>query len=308
MRNVTRETAAAEPTPGAPTTAVAQEDSPATRIRERMGECTPGERKVARALLAAYPVAGFETVASLAEIAGVSGATVVRFTTKLGYQGFPDFQRALRDEFEHRSASPMALYERMSRSRRASSPDDLAARGEAPAEDVRATFAGVPAHDFDTTIAALAQEKRRVWITGGRYSNFLAEYLGASLQQIRPAVQMVPSMASVRGAALADFGPKDLLIAFDFRRYELPTRDLVQFAKSRKSFVVLLTDKWISPCASDADTVLTSVAAERGPFDSVVPVMALIEALFEGLVEKIGDPARERMARIEATVQELDLM
>ena len=284
------------------------EDSPATRIRERMGECTPGERKVARALLAAYPVAGFETVAGLADIAGVSGATVVRFATKLGYLGFPDFQRALRDEFEHRSASPMSLYERTSRSRRAASPDDLAALGEAPAEDVRATFAGVPAHDFETTIATLAQDKRRVWITGGRYSHFLAEYLGASLQQLRPAVQMVPNMASVRGAAMADFGPKDVLIAFDFRRYEDATRDLVRFAKSRKAFVVLITDKWVSPCASDADTVLTSVAAERGPFDSVVPVMALIEALFEGLVAKIGSPARERVARIEERVQQLALL
>lgn len=290
--------------------AASGDDSPATRIRERMGECTPGERKVARALLAAYPVAGFETVAGLADIAGVSGATVVRFATKLGYLGFPDFQRALRDEFEHRSASPMSLYERTSRSRsrRAASPDDLAALGEAPAEDVRATFAGVPAHDFETTIATLAQEKRRVWITGGRYSNFLAEYLGASLQQLRPAVQMVPSMASVRGAAMADFGPRDVLIAFDFRRYEDATRDLVRFAKARKAFVVLITDKWVSPCASDADTVLTSVAAERGPFDSVVPVMALIEALFEGLVAKLGQPARERMARIEETVQQLDLL
>lgn len=283
-------------------------DSPATRIRERMGECTPGERKVARALLAAYPVAGFDTVAGLADIAGVSGATVVRFTTKLGYTGFPDFQRALRDELEHRSASPTILYERTSRSRRAASPDDLAALGEAPAEDVRATFAGVPAHDFDTTIAELAQEKRRVWITGGRYSNFLAEYLAASLQQLRPSVQMIPAMASVRGSVMADFGPRDLLIAFDFRRYEEPTRDLVQFAKSRKAFIVLLTDKWVSPCASEADTMLTSVAAERGPFDSVVPVMALIEALFEGLVAKIGAPARERMARIEETVQQLDLI
>lgn len=284
------------------------DDSAATRIRERMGDCTPSERKVARTLLAAYPVAGFDTVAGLAEAAGVSGATVVRFTTRLGYRGFPDFQRALRAELEQRSASPTALYERISRSRRAVSPDDLAALAEPPAEDLRATFAGLSEHDFETTVNVLADPKRRVWIVGGRYSVFLAEYLAASLQQLRPAVQMVPQMASLRGAAMSGFDAKDVLIAFDFRRYEQETQKLVQHAKSRKSTVVLVTDKWVSPCATDADTVLTSVASERGPFDSVVPVMALIEALFESLVTKIGLPARERMERIEQAVQRLELI
>lgn len=288
--------------------AVPDTDSVASRIRERMGDCTPSERKVARTLLAAYPVAGFETVAGLAELAEVSGATVVRFTTRLGYSGFPDFQRALRGELEQRSASPMALYERTGLARREVAPGDLAGLAEDPVEDLRATFASISDHDFGTTIDALADPKHRVWIVGGRYSTFLAEYLAASLQQLRPAVQMVPSMASVRAATLTGFDAKDVLIAFDFRRYEAATRSVVQLAKARKSTVVVVTDRWVSPCATDADAVLTSVASERGPFDSVVPVMALVEALFEALVARIGDPARDRIARIEQTAQKLDLM
>ncbi|PII86668.1 hypothetical protein BMH32_08045 [Leucobacter sp. OLJS4] len=283
-------------------------DSVAARIRERMGDCTPSERKVARTLLAAYPVAGFETVAGLAELAEVSGATVVRFTTRLGYSGFPDFQRALRGELEQRSASPMALYERTGLARRAVAPGDLAGLAEDPVEDLRATFASLSDHDFGTTVEAIANPKHRVWLVGGRYSTFLAEYLAASLQQLRPAVQMVPTMASLRAAAVTGFDAKDVVIAFDFRRYEAATRSVVQLAKARKSTVVVVTDRWVSPCATDADAVLTSVASERGPFDSVLPVMALIEALFETLVTRIGDPARDRIARIERTAQQLEVI
>ncbi|WP_336652298.1 MULTISPECIES: MurR/RpiR family transcriptional regulator [unclassified Leucobacter] len=284
------------------------DDTVASRIRERMGECTPSERKVARTLLAAYPVAGFETVAGLAELADVSGATVVRFTTRLGYRGFPDIQRALREELDQRSASPSTLYERTNRVRRSANPDDLADLATVPADDLKATFAGLSEHDFETTLAALANPKRRIWIVGGRYSMFLGEYFSASLLQLRSGVQMVPQMASLRGAAMSEFDSKDVLVAFDFRRYETETRNLVQHAKSRKATVIVVTDKWVSPCASEADAVLTSVAAERGPFDSVVPVMALIEALFEELVTRIGLPARERIGRIEQTVQRLDLI
>lgn len=282
-------------------------DTVASRIRERMGDCTPSERKVARTLLAAYPVAGFETVAGLAGLAEVSGATVVRFAARLGYSGFPAFQKALRSELEQRSASPTTLYERTGTDRVA--PDgDLAAFVEPSVEDLRATFAGLSGHDFETTIEMLVNPKRRIWLVGGRYSVFLAEYLSASLQQLRANVQMVPAMASLRGAAMAGFDAKDVLVAFDFRRYESDTRNLVQHAKSRKAVVVVITDKWVSPCASEADAVLTSIASERGPFDSVVPVMALVEALFETLVHRIGAPARDRIEQIERTVQQLDLI
>jgi len=80
-------------------------------IRRRLGECSPAERKVGRVLLAAYPSAGFETVARLAERAGVSGPTVVRFVNRLGFRGFPDFQQALREELAERTASPLSLYD-----------------------------------------------------------------------------------------------------------------------------------------------------------------------------------------------------
>ncbi|MGK5447072.1 MurR/RpiR family transcriptional regulator [Streptomyces radiopugnans] len=74
------------------------------------------------ALLAAYPSAGFETVARIAERAGVSAPTVIRFAHRLGYRGFPDFQRALRDELEQREASPVALYTATGFAERGGSP------------------------------------------------------------------------------------------------------------------------------------------------------------------------------------------
>ena len=83
----------------------------AEMIRRGLGDCSPAERKVARVLLAAYPSAGFETVARLAERAGVSGPTVLRFVQRLGYRGFPDFQEALRQDLDDRSASPLRIFQ-----------------------------------------------------------------------------------------------------------------------------------------------------------------------------------------------------
>ena len=70
--------------PGTPTTGAGLDPlGVAERTREAMGSLTASERKVARALLSMYPVAGLGTVAELAERAGVSSPTVVRFVARL---------------------------------------------------------------------------------------------------------------------------------------------------------------------------------------------------------------------------------
>src|SRR6476619_5370908 len=80
-------------------------------VRERLGQMTPSERRVARALLATYPSAGLESLPQLAESAGVTGPTVLRFVRKIGYDGYPDFQRSLRLEVQARTEGLYSLYE-----------------------------------------------------------------------------------------------------------------------------------------------------------------------------------------------------
>ncbi len=69
----------------------------AETIRQSLGELTQSERRPALSLLANYPVPGLEPVAQFARRAGVSGPTILRLVAKLGFAGYPEFQKALRD-------------------------------------------------------------------------------------------------------------------------------------------------------------------------------------------------------------------
>src|ERR1700704_1495711 len=90
-------------------------------VRQRQASLSPAERKLARVLLASYPIAGLESVARFAERAGVSAPTVTRFITKLGFRGYPEFQEVLRHEVQARMSSPLARYH-----------DDAAVKGTEP--------------------------------------------------------------------------------------------------------------------------------------------------------------------------------
>jgi len=71
---------------------------------------TQSERKLAATLLSNYPFKGLLNIQELAEEAGVSAASISRFTTKLGLDGYADMQRKLVDELRRGDLSPVDLH------------------------------------------------------------------------------------------------------------------------------------------------------------------------------------------------------
>ena len=56
-----------------------------------------GQKRIAEYVLEHYDKAAFVTAARLGQTVGVSESTVVRFAMELGYDGYPQFQKALQE-------------------------------------------------------------------------------------------------------------------------------------------------------------------------------------------------------------------
>ena len=270
-------------------------------VRQRMGALSASERRLAQVLLAFYPVAGLESLTRFAERAGVSPATVTRFITKLGLRGYPEFQESLRQELQERLSSPLARYERT----RPGDPEDP---GESMLREAFATYEHslrasldmVSEHDFDAVVDLLADSRRRVLSLGGRVSTFLARYLASQLHLIRPGVELIDPERSNPADHLVDLGRRDVLVIFDYRRYQSDTINSARVAAGRGSTVVLVTDPWLSPAAASARFVLvTGVQTTVMPFDSLVSTVALTEALIAGVLARLGETAHARMRRMD---------
>ena len=274
-------------------------ESTVTALRARLGECTPAERKVARVLLAGLPAVGFETVAVIAERAGVSGPTVLRLLARLGFRGLPDFQQALRRELDDRQASPLVLYDA-----RADAPEGPVVLAEA----VRRTLDGLPSADLDRVVALLADRRRRPLLVGGRFSRLLAAYLHLHLVQMREGAVLLGDDPVVRAAGVAGGGARDVLVVFDFRRYEPRLHALARVVRAQGGAVVLVTDRWLSPIAGTADAVLSCEVDAPSAYDSLVPAMAVVETVVAGVLAVRGDEARARMAACEQVARAADLL
>ncbi|MHA7270378.1 MurR/RpiR family transcriptional regulator [Arthrobacter sp. HLT1-20] len=270
----------------------------AERTRSQLGKFSPSETKVARALLAAYPAAGLETVAELALRAGVSAPTVLRFASALGFAGYAAFQKALIREVHEEMGSPL---------RRLSDNDSTADGGRTRSESASVfldglanTFDALPEAELERAVGLLADKRLRVHLMGGRFSRVLASYLGTHLVLMRPDVQLVPHGGHERMSALLDLGRRDVLVIFDFRRYDRSVIEFANRANAKGSHVVLVTDPWMSPAADVAEVVIPARVEAPSPFDSFVPAMAVVEMLIAAVADQIGSSARSRLIEIEA--------
>jgi DNA-binding MurR/RpiR family transcriptional regulator len=273
----------------------------AALVRDRLGELSPAERRVGRALLAAYPSAGLESVARLAERAEVSAPTVVRFANRLGFDGFVGLQQALLDEADQRTVFPVTRMAEVD----AADVGDVAG---VLARAVTATFAELPGDEVERAVALLADQRNTVVLAGGRFSHVLAEYLALHLGQLRDDVTLLPAERVGRAAVVQPIGRHAVLVVFDFRRYEPATAALADFAAERKARVVLVTDRWLSPIAAAADVVLPVRVDSPSIYDSFVPAMAVVERLVAGVVDASGPTVTERLSAFEDVSTRLGLL
>ncbi|MFF9340810.1 MULTISPECIES: MurR/RpiR family transcriptional regulator [unclassified Streptomyces] len=287
----------------------------ADEIRNRLGELSPAERKVARVLLAGYPSAVFETVATIAERAGVSAPTVLRCASRLGYRGFPDLQAALRAELDARNASPITLYTAVEASEqqpadasRGSTGSRLGERATLMRQAVSQTFDEVAPHEFEDAVSLLGDPRRRLHLAGGRFTHLLSEYLGLHLMQFRDQVGLVPHKDVERTSYLTQLARRDVTVLFDYRRYEPDKTLMAELAQERGGKVIVFTDPWLSPAAAHADVVLITQVSSDSPYDSLTPALAIVESLVGAVLERLGGEGHERMKEAEKVARRVGLL
>lgn len=269
-------------------------------IAARVEDLSPAEKRCAHVLLADYPGAGLASAASLANAAGTSIPTVLRFLGRLGFGTYRDFQRLLRDEITREATSPVQRAAR-SRAERKAVTDFTAAVAQrlAIAEQLVRT---VPQGEFDATVRLLAGRPKRTLIAGGYFTRHLAFLLASQLDQIVPEVDYTPDPLTRDVTKYLGLRKDGVVILFDFRRYEESAITLASLVKSRGASLVIITDHELSPCAQLADVVLP-VYVDGIPFDSDAGVLILVESLVECVFNAVGDAGIRRMAKWEKVVQ-----
>ncbi|MES0885187.1 MurR/RpiR family transcriptional regulator [Roseibium sp. SCP14] len=266
-------------------------------INETSQALTGTERKLSTTLLSDYPFAGLEPIQVLAERTGVSSPSISRFVSKLGFQGYQDFQRQLIQELKASQRSPIELMVE-EREVDGSFLGDFTKRASALMEEMAHSITDAQFHRVGTL---LSDPNRRVFVLGGRVSDLVAQTLSRHLKRLRDDVFHMESDPETWPDNLLKMRSKDVLFVVDFRRYQQSISDLAKMAANeRKANVIVLTDKWLSPAVTYASETL-AVPVESGTvWDSYAAGFTLMEALMTRVAESDWKKHGKRVAAWDA--------
>lgn len=233
-------------------------------------------------------ILAFGTVSDLAERAGTSHPTIVRFATKLGFGGYADLQSWVRSGVSEQLAKPSQ------RIRRAEGgvPRVRAALEEALGK----AFESLDAEKLDAISDPIVRAQS-VWILSGETSMAGAHVLSSGLSMLRPSVRLVEEHTT--GRDLSGASSSDTAVVFDFTRYRRNSIAAARTLADHGVTIVAITDSALSPLASLTKLWCELTIPPVGPFDSAVPAVTAAELIVTTVASKLGDSARDRIDQLE---------
>lgn len=255
------------------------------RIARHRSELSPQERRAADCLLANLEDLATYRAAELADLAGVSKATMSRLFRSLGYDGFDE----VRDQLRAMRHAGEPHHDRTA------GPTDLGRHRDAEA----AAIAEALAQPGVTEAVELLAGARRVLVVGWRNSYPVALHLREQLVHARPDVTIGPAPGQVIGEEVVGLGPEDVVVAVGFRRRPHGFGAFLGAAAATGARVVLLVD----PTGADLAATVRLECRVQGllAYDSYAPAMSLVAVLADRVLARRGEAGRERVAAISDT-------
>ncbi|WP_165793787.1 MurR/RpiR family transcriptional regulator [Hyphococcus luteus] len=255
------------------------------------------ERKIADYTLANYREAAMLSIGELAGACGVSNTTINRYARNLGYDGYHEYRRTLRDEISEKTS--LTLLKGMVR--QGGSTEILNISLKEDSRLIDGLSDGIDAAAFEDTVARILSA-RRVFVLGNGSSAYLAGYLAFNLLGLGIDAQEFGDQSGVEGAArrALQITDKDLMIAIAFPRFSSLTIDFVTTAKETGCHIIAITSSLSGPLAHNSDAVLFAPPRRDLHSGSGVPAMALIEAIITAVTAsaKSAEDAASRLSTL----------
>ena len=268
-----------------------------SKINEKYGKMSKGQKLLANYIIDNYDKAVFLTAAKMGDIIGVSESTVVRFASFIGYKGYPEFQKAL---------------EALVRSKLNNTENPALTNGSieqngvlksvltSDAYKIKNTMESIDEAAFDNAVDAICNA-RRIYVVGIRTCAPLASFLSFYLSMIFDnVINLQTSSTSELFEQMIHINESDCIIGISFPRYSMRTLKALEFANNRRANVITLTDSIHSPMNLYSSCNLIAESDMHAAVDSLVAPLSVINALLVALCNRNQARVAENLDMIES--------
>lgn len=258
-----------------------QDNNLLTTLQNKMPNLSKSHKKIAEYILKHYDKSAFMTASKIASEVCVSESTVVRFAYELGFDGFPEFQHALRQLIKNK----LTTVQRMEiTSSKMEEKNILHSVMQSDIEKLKQTMENINNNDFLNAVDAISNAKK-IYIIGARTCSSIASFLGFYLNMISDNVKtIVSNSASETFEQIYRVSKDDVVIAISYPRYSVRTMNAVKYSASKGSKIIAITDSIKSPITSYATYSLIADSDMTNFVDSLVAPLSLCNALVVAMV------------------------
>lgn len=273
-------------------------------LQEIMPTLSKGHKKIAEYMLSHYDKAAFMTASKLGSIVGVSESTVVRFATELGYEGYPELQRALK-EFTSNKLTTVQRIDVMND--QLGDVDVYEKVLNMDIDKLRKTLDEGDREEFYRTVDTLCKAKN-IYVIGARSAAVLARFLSFYFTMMFDNVKLVHTTStSEMFEQIINIGENDIMIGISFPRYSRHTVKAFRYAHAHNAKVIAITDSLASPLAEYADNILIARSDMASFADSLVAPMSVINALIVAVGLRKRDYVAYNYSRLEDICEEYEV-
>ena len=275
----------------------------AQHISRRFETLTPQQRRAARFLLDHPTEVALKSMRELAQAAGVPPVTFVRLARALDFADYNALRAVFQGEVrQHRTRAGFSQKARDLQLRAGGDQTQALVKElfEAELDNIELTF-GQNHPDRLVAAAELMERAERLFVLGRRSCHPTAAFFHYVHRLFRANAVLVPDGGQLADC-LRDAGPDDVLLVVSVAPYTADTVEAARWARERGARLIAITDDRLSPIGQLADVALLVGTATPSFFHSIVPMVALAQALLALLVARGGDTA---LVAIEASEQQL---
>lgn len=265
-------------------------------MRSRYDRMSKSHKRIATYIMDHYDQAVFMTAATLGKEVEASESTVVRFASGLGFDGYPEFQRALEAWVKNEWNGVAKVGMKYGRSSQSEILTDVL---NADIQKIADTLQNVDVDAFELAVDTILNAKH-VYIVGLRSCQPLADFLSFYLSMIRGDIINVRTTSMTElFEQMIRLDPEDAVIGISFPRYSMRTLKAMEFANDRNAKVIAITDSVHSPMNLYSSCNLCARSDMVSIVDSLVAPLSLINALVVAMCLREPEQVTSNLKELE---------
>ncbi|QPR27260.1 MurR/RpiR family transcriptional regulator [Edwardsiella hoshinae] len=262
------------------------------QIRSRYDSLSKRLQQVSRYVLDNTNSVAFDTVAVIAERAGVPPSTLIRFANAFDFTGFNEMKQLFRMNLMEETASyseRARMFREMEGQTIPETPLDILQEfARSNAQALQQLAARAEPEKLQRAVELLA-EADTIYIAGLRRSFSVAAYLTYALSHLDCRPLLLDGMGGMLCEQINRIGTRDIVVSISFSPYAEETVLISETAANVGARQIVITDSQVSPLATFSDLCFVVKEAQVDAFRSQSATLCLVQSLVVALAYQLGN-------------------